>query len=78
MKKMTPEQLRKATPATEQWVQDALKMIGQPALNADNNTYAYMLRRYELAFPRLARMLIPLFAKTPKMPWHIVAMVHFR
>lgn len=68
-KKMTAEQIRKATPATEKWVQDALKMLGQLGLDADNNQYAYCLRCFELRFPRIAGFVIPLFAKAPTAPW---------
>lgn len=67
--KMTPEQVRAATPATEEWVQHALKVLGSKGLDSENNSYAYCLRMYELQFPVLAGVLIRLFARPPQMPW---------
>jgi hypothetical protein len=69
MKRMTPAEIRAYTPATEQWVRDALKLIGQPALDSVNNRYAYSLRSFELRFPLIANLTIPIFARAPSMPW---------
>jgi hypothetical protein len=68
-KNMTAAQTRAATPATEKWVQDALKMLGEPGLDSGNNEYAYTLRCFELRFPLIARLTIPLFARAPTAPW---------
>jgi hypothetical protein len=68
-KPLTAEQIRAKTPATEKWVQDALKYIGEPALDSVNNAYAYNLRALELAHPVIAGFLIPLFARSPQWPW---------
>lgn len=67
--KLTAEQIRERTPATERWIKTALDFIGEPALDSDNNYYAYMLREFELAFPTFAAVMIPLFAKKPTYPW---------
>lgn len=68
-KKMTPDEIRAATPATEEWVRHALKVVGGPALDSGNNEYAYCLRCFELHFPILAGFVIRLFARPPQMPW---------
>lgn len=75
---MTPEQIRKATPATEAWVQEALKRVGVPGLWAEANEYAYSLRTFELAFPRIARIVIPLFARKAAPPWWQSCTIYFR
>lgn len=68
-KQLSTEQIRKRTPATERWVNDALRMTGAHALDSVNNAYAYMLRCFELRFPKWAGILIPLFSRHPHMPW---------
>lgn len=69
MKRKTAQQIRRTTPATEKWVAKALAILGQPALDDENNRYAYSLRQFELCFPSVAAFAIPLFARTPMSPW---------
>lgn len=77
-RKMTPEQIRKATPATEKWVQAALKRTGLPGLWSEANEYAYTLRCFELRFPRIAGFVIPLFAKQIAPPWWQSTTIYWR